>query len=334
LQASIEQPLVDVGVPAHGAPVFLAETIESILAQTYRNLRLTILDDSGGAAIEQAVRPFLDDERVDYRQTGPLSATQAMSALIQAGDGRYFAFLHDDDRWDSGFLARRVEFLERHPECGLVLSGHVDINDRGEITARAAAPYPEGVVPRELIVPEMQRRNVIDVMHCVLARRSALEQAGPALDDDFPRLFDWELWLRMVLRFPVGCIEARDAQYRAHDAQMSSDPGRAGDFRQLLEHADRLAAELAPEHRLGERERRRRRAGLDLSESLDHLQAGDSRAGRQALRRAVRTDPAVVKDRRFVPALAGGLGGAPGRAAVSRMRAGRWRRLQTRRSGS
>jgi hypothetical protein len=334
LADSDQQPLVDVGVPAHGEPIFLAETVASILGQTYSRLRLTVLDDSSGDEIEQVMQPFLGDERVDYRRVAPLSATQAMTALIRAGDRRYFAFLHDDDRWEPGFLERRVDFLERHPECGLVFSGHVDIDDEGRVTARAPAQYPEGVVPRELIVPEMQRRNVIDVMHSVLARRSALEAVGSALDDDFPRLFDWELWLRLVMLFPVGCIDAEDAQYRAHGAQMSSNPGRAGDFKQLIDHADRLAAELSPEHRLSDGERRRQRARLELSEALDRLGAGDPRGARQALRRAARADLGVVRDRRFLPALAGGIGGAPARAVVSRLRAGRWRRLQGRRTGS
>ena len=321
-------------MPAHGKPVFLAEAIESVLAQSYGPMRLTVLDDSGGDEIEQAVRPFLGDERLDYRRSAPLSATAAMTELIQAGEGRYFAFLHDDDRWEPGFLERRVEFLEAHRECALVFSGHVDIDGAGAITARAPAPYPEGVVPRESIVPEMQRRNVIDVMHCVLTRRSALVEAGPHLDDRFPRLFDWELWLRLVMRFPIGCIDAQDAQYRAHDAQMSSHPGRAGDFRQLLDHADELAATHAPEYRLDERERRRQRAGSSLSAALDSLQAGDPGRARRALRDALATDRGVLGDRRFVPALIGAVGGPPGRAVVSRLREGRWKRLQARRASS
>jgi glycosyltransferase involved in cell wall biosynthesis len=321
-------------MPAHGKPLFLADAIASVLDQTYDRLRLIVLDDSGGEEIEQAVHPFLGDERLDYRRSEPLSATSAMTALIQAGEGRYFAFLHDDDRWDPGFLERRVEFLEAHPECGLVFSGHVDIDGEGAITARAPAPYPEGVVPREWIVPEMQRRNVVDVMHCVLTRRSALEAAGPHLDDAFPRLFDWELWLRLTMRFPIGCIDAQDAQYRAHDAQMSSHPGRAGDFRQLLDHAGELAATLAPEHRLGERERRRQRAGLDLSAALDGLQAGEPGVARMALRDALSTDKRVIGDRRFGLAVIGAFGGTPGRALVSRMRKGRWKRLQARRTAS
>lgn len=328
MPTSAQHPLVDVGIPAHGEPVFLAEAIESVLGQTYRELRLVVLDDSEGEAIERVVAPYLVDRRLDYRKVSSMSATQAMTTLIEAGDGAYFAFLHDDDRWEPEFLRRRVDFLEAHSHCGLVFSGHIDIDDQSRETARFPAPYPEGIVPREQLVPEMQRRNVIDVMHCVLTRRTALEGAGPWLNHDHGRVFDWELWLRLVLRFEVGCLDVEDAHYRAHDAQISSQPGRAKDFRALLDHADRLTAELAPGLRLSEAERLRQRAGLELSETLDWLQAGDGAAARAALRKAWRIDGGIARDRRFGLALLGSWGGPPGRALVVRLRNGRWQRLQ------
>jgi len=322
-------------MPAHGEPVFLAEAIQSVLSQTYRELRLLIVDDSEGDEIEHAIAPFLGDDRVDYRrEESPISAVRAMTKLIQSGSAPYFAFLHDDDRWDVDFLARRADFLERHPECGLVISGHIDIDERGRETARFSAPYPEGIVPREQIVPEMQRRNVVDVMHCAMVRRATLEMAGPWLDDGFPRVFDWELWLRVVLNGPVGCVDAEDAQYRAHDLQMSFRPGRAADFRRMFEHADALVASREPALRLGKDERRARLASIELSEALDRAQEGDSKEARQALRRALRANRSVtLRDRRFVLAVFASIGGSPMRKAMAKLRAARWRRLQARRAG-
>ncbi|HEX7060000.1 MAG TPA: glycosyltransferase [Solirubrobacterales bacterium] len=327
--------LVDVGMPAHGEPRFLEDAVRSVLAQSHRDLRLFIFDDSGDSRIEQVLQPLLEDGRVDYRKVEPISAPGVMTALIQAGTAPFFAFLHDDDRWEADFLRRRIDFLEAHPDCGLVISGHADIDERGVETARFPAPFKEGMVPPDWIVPEMQRRPVVDVMHCALLRRTALEAAGPWLDEDFPRVFDWELWLRVVLNTGVGCIDAEDAQYRAHDLQMSFRPGRARDFRRMLEHADELVSSLAPDLRLSEEERRARLARIELSESLDRAQEGDAKAARQALRRAMHNDLSViVRDRRFMPAALVGFGGPPMRKAVAKLRTARWRRLQARRSGS
>lgn len=319
-------------MPAHGRPVHLAEAVGSVLAQSHASLRLLVLDDSGGEEIGEALTPFLSDRRLEHRRSEPLSATQAMTRLMQAGEAPFFAFLHDDDRWGPGFLARRVAFLESHPRCGFVISGHVDIGSDGRETARAPAPFPEGEVARETLVPLMQQRNVVDVMHCVLARRSALEEAGVHLDDAFPRLFDWELWLRMSLRTTAGCVDVEDAEYRAHEDQMSSQPGAAVHFRELVEHADRLTAEQAPELRLAPALRRRLRARLELSLAFDRLQAEQPASALAALRRGARLElRALLTDRRAPAALLGLVVGRRGRRAVAGLRAGAYRRSRARR---
>ena len=325
-------PAVDVGMPAHGRPLFLADAIGSVLAQTHEDLRLVVLDDSGDDEIEKAVEPFRADPRLDYRRSEPLTATGAMTALVDTAEAPYFAFLHDDDRWEPEFLARRVAFLEEHPECGLVFSGHVDIDSSGRVTGRSPAPFPDGVVPREELIPEMLQRNVIDTMHSVLARRTALEAAGPYLNDDFPRVFDWELWLRVVLRFPAGCLAVEDAQYRAHEAQMSGASGRAEDFKSLSLHADRLAAQLAPSLRLPPEERRRAFARLELAAAVELLEEDDPGGAWRALRAAVRAAPAqALGNPRLYAALLGLAGGRPGRRLLARVRAGSHRRSQRRR---
>jgi glycosyltransferase involved in cell wall biosynthesis len=320
-------------MPAHGRPVFLADAIASVLGQTHDELRLIVLDDSGDDQIERVVGAFRDDPRLDYRRSEPVSATGAMTALIGAAEAPYFAFLHDDDRWEPEFLARRVAFLEGHPDCGLVFSGHVDIDGDGRVTGHWPAPFPDGVVAREQLVPQMLQRNVIDTMHSVLARRTALEDAGPYLDDAFPRVFDWELWLRVALRFPVGCLAVEDAQYRAHDDQMSGAAGRAEDFKAIGHHADRLAEQLAPELRLPPQERGRAFARLELAAALELLAHDDPRGAAEAVRAGVRASPGrALRDPRLPVAIAGLLGGRPGRRAVGRARAWLQRRSHARRT--
>ncbi len=325
------EPRVDVGMPAHGSPRFLAEAIDSVLAQTHGELKLFVLDDSEGPEIEEVVGRY-GDERLSYRRIEPVPATRAMTELISAGDSPYFAFLHDDDRWEADFLARRVEFLERHPECGFVFSGHVDIDAEGRVIARAQAPFAEGVVLREVLVPELLQRSAVDVMHSVLIRRSALEEAGPRLEESIPRLFDWELWLRLALTGPAGYLAIDDVEYRAHDDQMSSGPGRGRGVAELIEHADRLVAGRAPELALAPELRARRDARIELSVAMDLLQEDDPRGARQALRAALRADRrATLRDRRS-PAIAAALAlGRPGRRLVGRLRSGLYRRGHRRR---
>ena len=323
---------VDVGMPAHGPPRFLAEAIDSVLAQTHPELTLFVLDDSKGSEIERVVNGYSGEPRLQYRRSEPVSATRAMTELIGAGDAPYFAFLHDDDRWGTGFLAQRVEFLERHPECGFVFSGHVDIDADGRVIGRAQAPFAQGIVPREVLVPELLERSAVDVMHSVLMRRSALEEAGPRLDETIPRLFDWELWLRLALTGPAGYLALEDVEYRAHEEQMSSGPGRGRGVAELIEHADRLVAERAPELALDPARKARRDARIELSVAMDLLQEDDPRGARRALRAAFDADRRTVLTDRRLPAITAAIAlGRPGRRLVGGLRSGIYRRGHRRR---
>jgi glycosyltransferase involved in cell wall biosynthesis len=318
----MSMPLVDVGMPAHGRPDFLTDALESVLGQRHPDWRLLVLDDPGGGLTEEAVRHYLRDPRVAYRPTNkPLSATEAMTALLQAGDAPYFAFLHDDDGWGPGFLERRIDFLERHPDCALVWSGHLDIDAAGRVTARHPLDFQEGVVPREALFPRFCFHNLVDTMHSVVVRRSALNVVGAHLDRSCPRLFDWELWLRFALRFPIGFVHGEDdVLYRVHGEQMSGRMGEADDFLTLFRRADAALAHQAPELRAGEGERRRHLAGLFLSVALDRVQERDRRAALSALGAALRLRPRSALHRRFAAALAGLALGAPGRTMLSRSR--------------
>lgn len=321
--------LVDVGMTAHGRPLWIGEAVESVLAQSEARWRLTILDDGpGGGEIEHAVAPYVADERVRYVATNqPVSANQAMTEVMGIGDAPYFAFLHDDDCWGPRFLENRLTFLERNPECAFVYSGHTDIDPEGREVEVHQDPLPEGPVDPAVLLPEFALRNAVDTMHSVLVRRDALEAIGARLDPAIRRLYDWELWFRLAVHFPAGYLHAAgDVYYRVHPQQMSSVPGHNQDFLDMYDHVDAVLAGRMPEHRLDDRDRRARRATLLLSVALDHLQEDQPREARAALREAAGERRAIVGQPRFGLALAGVIGGRRVRRAVERLRLSHYRR--------
>lgn len=318
---------VDVGMPAHGRPVFTSQAVESVLSQTFGEFKLLVLDDSQGDEILHALEPYLGDERVEHRAVAPMTAMAAMTALMQDGSAEYFAFLHDDDRWGPEFLQRRLEFLEANPGCAFVFSGHVDIDAQGQVTASYPGRLSPGTVDRSQMFPRFCLENVVDTMHSVLARRTALEAAGARLDPDVPRLFDWDLWLRLALTGGAGFVAGeKDVHYRVHGEQMSGSAGMASDTLAMFERADALVSERLPEHALSQAARRRRRADLLAAVALDRLADDDLAGARAALRGALRCSPRVALSRRAAAAGAGVLLGRRSRDAIARLRSRRYRR--------
>jgi glycosyltransferase involved in cell wall biosynthesis len=307
-------------MPTRGEAPYIGEAISSVRAQTYADWQLLVSENGpDGSELHERLAPYLADERVRYSATGgDLGAAQNHTRLLRAGDAPYVAILHDDDRWDPGFLERRVAFLERHPECGFVFSGNREIDETSQETARSELVLTEGVhVPAEL-VPLMLRRNLVGIP-TVLARRSAYQAVGAEFSED-TIAFDYEMWLRLALRFPVGYLAVRDADYRVHGQQVTMTVRRRGEEQiRLFEHLGTLL-DGTPGIVADRRPLRRRLAGAHLSAALDALQDPDRRPVRRHLADALRISPTAAVDPRMPTALLGLVLGRRGSRAVDRLR--------------
>jgi glycosyltransferase involved in cell wall biosynthesis len=311
-------PIVDVGIPTHGRPQYVGEAIKSVLAQTMRAWRLIVSEDGpGGGEVESAVKPYLDDRRIEYVARGEVGAARSMSLTIQDGSAPYVALLHDDDRWESNFLSRRVTFLEAHPECGFVFSGNIEIDGSGREIGRSDL-RAEGVLRQQAFVPILLRNNWI-ATPTLLVRRTAYDAVGAAFDDRFPTIYDYEMALRLAIAFPAGYLAVRDAAYRIHGAQVSRDLQSACEHLRLLDHADYLLSDT-PSLRLPGHEHRRKRSGFLLTLALDRLAECDRRAASRNLLQAIRTYPPSLVDPRLPAGLTALVLGQPATQTLMKLR--------------
>jgi len=287
--------VVDVGIPTHGEPSYLHEAVESVLEQSFEDWRLTVSENGPGTAeIEAILKPYLSDPRVRYVKTGDeVSGAENATKALQAGRALYVAILHDDDRWDSDFLAPRVSFLEANPTCGIVFSNYRFIDDRGVPLSTFTAPLREGLQPREKFLRALYLRNFIGTP-AVLGRRSAYDRVNANFHSVL--FYDYEMWLRIASRFDVGFLDIYDADYRIHPGQSTHrEFQHMGEHRlELLESVDPWLPPVFPR-----RDRRRARAGAYLRVSFDALRRGESRSAAVALARALREYPAAPVDWRI-----------------------------------
>lgn len=317
---SEQRAQADVRIPTRSVAPYIREAIECVLAQTRQDWTLLISENGApGGKLEQELQHYLSDPRISYQAIGAdLSAATNHTRLIASGNAPYVGILHDDDRWDPAFLERRIEFLDRHPECGFVFSGNYEIDSTSQRTAKSKLMLAEGVYqPREL-VPLLIRRNVIG-MPTLLVRREAYDAVGPAFDEETV-FFDYEMWLRLALKFPAGYLPVRDADYRIHDSQITMTSTRRGEQQvRLFQQIDGMLAS-APEIPVDRRWLRRRIAGAHLSAALDDLEVGNREPARRHVRQALKTYPPSAIDPRTPTALAAFALGRHGRNALRRLR--------------
>jgi glycosyltransferase involved in cell wall biosynthesis len=321
VSAQLPDPVVDIGIPAFGKPGYLVEAIESVVAQSLTSWRLIVSEDgAGGTDIAAVIEPYLTDPRIQYVVTGKrVGQYPNWTRLIQMGQAPYVALLHDDDRWQPEFLARRVAFLESHPECGFVFSATNEIDEDGNVISRSKF-LMEGVYERRQFVRSLLRTNVVGYPPSVLVRRRAYEAVGPVFEKRFP-FADYEMWFRIALRFPVGYLAVRDADYRSHPGatRLVEDWPTNEDFLRLLVHLVAVAEHDSPEL-LSWRDRRRAHSSALLAVMLDALEEGDRKRSLSLLGDALRVYPPFVVDPRVLTWFVAQPFGTRGRQAIARLR--------------
>jgi glycosyltransferase involved in cell wall biosynthesis len=333
---------VDVGMPAYKRPHFIAEAIESVLAQTHTDWRLIISENGpGGDVVEAAVRPYLDDPRITFSPTGEnIGAPGNWTRVLQFGSAPYFSVLQDDDKWDPDFLERRVAFMERHKDVGFVFAGERKMDQSGrEIAFEQVRALPDndisdiladGVYSPEEFLEAMYRHHLGGIHTpsiCslgVMSRRSALEAVGAYFDEDYPFLYwDVGLYLRMALRFPTGFIAVRDGVQRLHHPSLTSENDFDGEYwiKWHQYHGEWFRREL-PGFTLG-RGYNEVFAEAYIMAALDAIEAGDRRKAATYLRRALRRDQRAFLNPRIAVGAVGVIAGSHGASALARLREAR-----------
>jgi glycosyltransferase involved in cell wall biosynthesis len=282
-------PRVSVIVPLYQSRDYVATALDSVLAQTFGDLEVIVVDDGSTDGGDQIVRDYAeDDPRVNYirqENTGPSAARNAGIAAAQA---RVVAFLDSDDLWLPDKLDVQMAFVA---ENTVVYSEAYVIRDGGEIGAeRVGGP----VEPRvgSGVFEALLEANPIAVLTTVMPRDLLL--ANGCFDVDLRGVEDYDLWLRLAAagtRFKY--IPAPLGAYRIHSGSISADRVRMSTSKLRL--YEKLAASSAPGRRRAVRARIRRERRVLATELWRYgrraIALGETAEGRTYLTRAVRAAP-------------------------------------------
>lgn len=108
--------LVSIITPTYNCGKFIAETMETVLAQTYSNWEMIIVDDVSADNTEKIVRQYMEkDSRIKYKKLDENSgAAVARTTAMKMAEGQYMAFLDSDDLWTSNKLEKQLAFMKEH----------------------------------------------------------------------------------------------------------------------------------------------------------------------------------------------------------------------------
>lgn len=215
-----DQPLVSVCIPSYNHAQYLPYCIESVLAQTYPNLELIIVDDASKDNSLKIAREYAARHpnliRVHTHPNGENRGVSATSNLaFDLSKGKYWTGLPSDDALYKNRIEKQVNFLEANEKIALVYSYGDYIDAQGN---KLPGVFGEDITKTADPLMTLLYRNVIPGM-TVLARREAVAAAGYQHRDII--YGDWEYWLRFAARYELGFIPESLVEYRVHDYNTS-----------------------------------------------------------------------------------------------------------------
>lgn len=208
-----ESPLVSVVIPTYNGAHFLAQTIESVLAQTYPNLEVLVVDDGSTDATPKIATRY--GPRVRYVHQANAGTAAARNRGVAEARGDYIALLDHDDLWLPHKLERQMPAFADDPAIGVVFA-RIEFfrTETGEVTAHYF-PGPE-LGPHDLLA-----HRVLPIQTVVI-RRSALDAVGP-FDVDLRGTDDWDLGIRLSARFRMVGVPETLARVRLHPDQQGGN---------------------------------------------------------------------------------------------------------------
>lgn len=128
-------PRVTIGLPIYNGQNYLAETMDSVLAQTYTDFELIICDNASTDGTEAICRAYAaQDGRIRYaRNEENIGASANYNRVFEMGRGAYFKWAAHDDLLAPTFLARCVEVLDHNPDVVLAYTQAKAIDDKGNV---------------------------------------------------------------------------------------------------------------------------------------------------------------------------------------------------------
>lgn len=205
---------VSVIIPTHNRAYCLARAVDSVLAQSQPPLEIIVIDD--GSTDETAALIARYGASVRYHRQSQRGVAAARNVGIGLARGEWIALLDSDDAWLPHKLARQWALRQSHPEFLLIHGEEIWIR-RG----RRVNPHKKHAKGGGWIYQRCLALCVISPSAALLHRD--LLQAVGGFDESLPVCEDYDLWLRICQRYPVGYIETPIIiKYGGHDDQLST----------------------------------------------------------------------------------------------------------------
>lgn len=276
--------LVSVIIPTHNRENLVGKAIDSVLAQTYKNVEIIVVDDASTDNTENMINKNYFNEINYVKVEKSKGGNHARNLGVQNAKGNYIAFLDDDDTWHSSKLEKQMNLFNNDSSIGLVYTGtKVIYTSTGHNYKNI--PKIEGDLSDKIFI-----KNYIGTTSTVAMKKSIFEEAG-GFDIKMPALQDYDLWIRVSQITKVAPVQEALINYYNHDtgSQISDNFGKIIDasakiekkYSKIISHLDddiKIQRSIQKINNLGKRK----------------MRAGNKKEARRYFLRSFKTKPHII----------------------------------------
>lgn len=215
------QPLVSVVMPAYNAEKYICASIDSVLAQSYSNIELVIVDDGSTDNTADIINNYIksSNKHIIYKRQINGGPARARNVGILLSTGAWISFIDSDDYWASNHLQLLFDKASTDGEVGLVYGSKIFVDKDGNELSQSQQPHWE--LPEGWIFPQMFANNLMNTSS-VIVKRDLIISVN--LFDESPSLRiceDYDLFLKLTAISKVCSRPDVKYYYRRHDANIT-----------------------------------------------------------------------------------------------------------------
>jgi len=220
--SDFKNPKVTVFIPVYNREQYVGEAIESILAQTFTDFEILLVDDGSTDSSVDKIRTFSDPRIRLVCSEQNLGIPKTRNKGVELARGQYMAMLDSDDRAYPQRLEKQVAFLDNHPEYAQVGSWcrMMDKDGRPLKKIKRQPVLSDDIHAQFLFRCAMSNRSI-------MARTAILKEYG--YRNDFLRCQDYELHVRLTKHYKVGNLPECLVYGRIHPQQITGQTPDLGD---------------------------------------------------------------------------------------------------------
>ena len=208
------QPLVSVIMNCYNGETYLRESINSVLVQTYENWELIFWDNRSDDQSAEIFKSYKDQRLRYYYAPKHTPLYPARNEAIKNASGEFIAFLDTDDFWEKDKLELQVP-LFNDPEVGVVYGNHFVLNQKLNTKKIFLKEKPRGFILDDLL------KNYCTSLVTLVVRKTFLDNYKPPFDNSFHVMGDFDLMIRMSVKYKFDCVNKPIAFARIHEKNQS-----------------------------------------------------------------------------------------------------------------